>query len=387
MRGETALSCDLIRMSHSWNRVHCCLAAVCVAVCACGRGPAPQKPEYVAAAERAQAGLVGPLKDDTGDEIVSWVDGQVVTDWAAEIGETRARDRRVSERCRSGPRREVRVPQRAEPPAGLELVPQQSRSDSTACRSCCSRRFSISIRTIAIRRCAPSLASGSARQRVPAGSGSAPPWTLDHIGVGPDPSDYADGVARPVGERQSPLPFGFAFENPRTFEPLSSPSRTPRTTRGCWRDGFSRTPVCSLPRLRTVDQGGKLGARPPRLWQPRHVGSGVLFVRRLPRWPRVVSGKMKFLPGMPNTEIEAQYYSKLLMLTGCGAGRIRVRPGVHHSCESRRHQAQYERRPRPVHRDARQGAAAAGNAVRIVAGANRARRRFRRWRSPTSSRA
>ena len=29
----------------------------------------------------------------------------------------------------------------------------------------------------------------------------------------------------------------------------------------------------------------------------------------------VVAGKMKFLPGMPNTEIEAQYYSKLLMLT------------------------------------------------------------------------
>jgi hypothetical protein len=30
----------------------------------------------------------------------------------------------------------------------------------------------------------------------------------------------------------------------------------------------------------------------------------------------VVNGKMKFLPGMPNTQIEAQYYSKLLMLTG-----------------------------------------------------------------------
>jgi hypothetical protein len=29
----------------------------------------------------------------------------------------------------------------------------------------------------------------------------------------------------------------------------------------------------------------------------------------------MVAGKMKFLPGMPNTEIEAQYYSKLLMLT------------------------------------------------------------------------
>src|SRR6185503_8053701 len=46
-------------------------------------------------------------------------------------------------------------------------------------------------------------------------------WTLDHIGVGPDMSDYVDGVARPVSERQSPLPFGFAFENPRAFEPLS----------------------------------------------------------------------------------------------------------------------------------------------------------------------
>ena len=29
----------------------------------------------------------------------------------------------------------------------------------------------------------------------------------------------------------------------------------------------------------------------------------------------IVSGKMKFLPGMPNTQIEGQYYSKLLMLT------------------------------------------------------------------------
>jgi hypothetical protein len=28
---------------------------------------------------------VAPLKDDTSEEIVSWVDGQVVTDWAAEM--------------------------------------------------------------------------------------------------------------------------------------------------------------------------------------------------------------------------------------------------------------------------------------------------------------
>ena len=30
----------------------------------------------------------------------------------------------------------------------------------------------------------------------------------------------------------------------------------------------------------------------------------------------MVAGRLRFLPGMPNTEIEAQYYSKLLMLTG-----------------------------------------------------------------------
>jgi hypothetical protein len=28
---------------------------------------------------------VAPLKDDTSEAIVSWVDGKVVTDWAAEI--------------------------------------------------------------------------------------------------------------------------------------------------------------------------------------------------------------------------------------------------------------------------------------------------------------
>jgi cytochrome c2 len=35
----------------------------------------------------------------------------------------------------------------------------------------------------------------------------------------------------------------------------------------------------------------------------------------------VVDGRMKFLPGMPNTQIEAQYYSKLLMLTGAALVR------------------------------------------------------------------
>jgi len=38
-------------------------------------------------------------------------------------------------------------------------------------------------------------------------------------------------------------------------------------------------------------------------------------VRGVPRRPRRGRGKVKFLPGMPNTEIEAQYLLEALMLT------------------------------------------------------------------------
>jgi hypothetical protein len=62
-----------------------CLVVVSVAITACSRTTAPGNPEYTAAAERAKAGLVDPLKDDSSAEIVSWVDGQPVTDWPAEI--------------------------------------------------------------------------------------------------------------------------------------------------------------------------------------------------------------------------------------------------------------------------------------------------------------
>ena len=137
------------------------------------------------------------------------------------------------------------------------------RSDSTACRSCCSRRFSISIRIIAIRRCAPSLASGSARRACRRGRDRPPPWTLDHIGVGPDPSDYADGVARPVGERQSPLPFGFAFENPRAFEPLSSVENAADDSTVAGETGLQEHQPAHCQGA-NGGPGGKLGARPRR---------------------------------------------------------------------------------------------------------------------------
>ena len=57
----------------------------------------------------------------------------------------------------------------------------------------------------------------------------------------------------------------------------------------------------------------------------------------------VVGGKMKFLPGMPNTEIEAQCYSKLLMLTARGARRVGLRSHVDDAGEPGQHQAEHER--------------------------------------------
>src|SRR5262245_21752141 len=51
----------------------------------CGGSSGTDAPAYTAAAESAKAGLVAPLADDSATEIMSWVDGQVVTDWPAEV--------------------------------------------------------------------------------------------------------------------------------------------------------------------------------------------------------------------------------------------------------------------------------------------------------------
>src|SRR2546430_3573253 len=72
-------------MSIYRNRRLFSIGLVAVAVCACSRGSANENREYASTAGTANGGLVGPLKDDTSEQIVSWVDGQVVTDWTAEI--------------------------------------------------------------------------------------------------------------------------------------------------------------------------------------------------------------------------------------------------------------------------------------------------------------
>ena len=55
-------------------------------VCGCGRQASNEEPKATTTATaKGSAGLVGPLTNDTSDDIVSWVDGQVVSDWGAEI--------------------------------------------------------------------------------------------------------------------------------------------------------------------------------------------------------------------------------------------------------------------------------------------------------------
>src|SRR5688572_32546502 len=57
-----------------------------VTACACSGGisdTAPQQNRGIPGA--VPGGAISPPADDTSDQIVSWVDGQAVTDWAAEI--------------------------------------------------------------------------------------------------------------------------------------------------------------------------------------------------------------------------------------------------------------------------------------------------------------
>ena len=51
----------------------------------CTAAPDDADVSYSGLRQTADAALVGPLENDESDAIVSWVDGQVVTDWASEI--------------------------------------------------------------------------------------------------------------------------------------------------------------------------------------------------------------------------------------------------------------------------------------------------------------
>ena len=216
---------------------------------------------------------------------MSWVDGQVVTDWAAEIAKREQAHRRLSERRRSGRAREVRVPQRPESAARVELVPRQpGRVQRRAVRAVQddARSRSESSESDAARH-RPDL---EARGDRAGGRGSA--------GGSVDARSHRRR-AEPVrlrrrrrasaGERQSPLPFGFAFENPRAFEPLSAAEPTALDGRLLARRVFQNTSLL-IAKLRRPRSRGELGERPAGLRQPGSDGPRVLLVRGLPRRPR-----------------------------------------------------------------------------------------------------
>ena len=297
---------------------NCQLVLLCViaaALGACSRGPATESRGYLPPGGTAEAGFVAPLKDDSSEQIVSWVDGQTVTDWPAEIAKReKAIDGYLSDTdpgraekygFRSGQNPRLAWDWFRNNPVGFNGVPF------------------VLLKTIldldpnhqnpALR----AIARIWKREAiVPAAAGSSPPaWTLDHIGVGPNPADYADGVALPAGRRQSPLPFGFAFENPRSFAPLSAAERTADDARLMAKRTLQNTSLL-LAKVRTADKDENWERDRPGFGNPGAMDR-VFFSCAACHVGRVmVSGKMKFLAGMPNTEIEAQYYSKLLMLTG-----------------------------------------------------------------------
>jgi hypothetical protein len=167
----------------------------------CGRSSTETAAQYAPAAERAAAGLVAPLETDTSEDIVSWVDGQVVTDWAAEIAK---RDRAIAGYLddadaahaqrygfRAGQNPRLAWAWFRENPVGfnglpfvlfktiLDLDPDHENPTLRAIARIWKRDAA-----------------------VPMGSGAAPSRTFDHIGIGPNPADYVDGVARPPGERR-----------------------------------------------------------------------------------------------------------------------------------------------------------------------------------------
>jgi hypothetical protein len=304
------------------------LAPVAFALCACASSSSADRRanDAPAGAPPSSGSLVGPVQDDTSADIVSWVDGQVITDWTAEIAKRQQAidgylndadpDRAAKYGFRAGQTPRLAWDWFQHNPVGFTGMPfvlfktildlDPNHSDP-------------SLRALARIWKRPSA--------LPAPDGATDSWTFDHLGVGPDWSDYVNGVARPAGQRKAPLPFGFAFENPRTFEPLSSTALAAYDTRLFARRTFQNTALL-IAKMQTADREENWERDRPDFGSPGALDR-VFFACSACHVGRVlVGGRMTFLPGMPNTEIEAQYYSKLLMLTGAALIESGFDPGT-----------------------------------------------------------
>ncbi len=154
-------------------------------------------------------------------------------------------------------------------------------------------------------------------------------YTLDHLGVGPHPEDYADGIAKDAGQRRHRLPNGFVYD-PEVKVDHGGPLLKQRL------EVQRRVPLVPLLRAKLRDKiHDKLHGdyvdydrdratfqKPSRVdavffsCSACHQGR-VIVGGRMDDAGRIVErGRMRFLPGMPNTEVENQYFSQLLMETG-----------------------------------------------------------------------
>jgi hypothetical protein len=302
-------------MSKVSNSARLCVVAACLALSACRSKPADSAPQY-GAPRTANGALVGPLENDKAEHIVSWVDGQAVTDWPTEIAK---RDRAIEGYLndtdpkhaeqygfRSGQNPQLAWDWFRNSPIGFGGVPYvlfktildlDPDSDNPTLRAIA--------RVWKHEAIVPSGGSG----------GAAGKWTFDHIGIGPNPIDYVDGVARPADERERPLPFGLTYENPRTFEPLSKAQTVEYDNRLLARRVFKNTSLL-LAKIRAVETEDNWDRDLPTFGKPGELDRVFFSCAACHQGRVMVAGKMRFLPGMPNTEIEAQYFSKLLMQTG-----------------------------------------------------------------------
>jgi len=181
---------------------------------------------------------------------------------------------------------------------------------------------------------------------VPAERGEAA-YTLDHLGFGPHPTDYADGIAKPPAERGHHLPNGFVYDPDVGPEEVrlvkqrlkvmrdglvgSVMKSTARALFGAdYEPGLAKMLVLARGSLRKSLYGGELDyeeeheafQKAPRVGavffscSACHQGR-VLVGGAIDRDGNTVTpGRMLFLPGMPNTEVEAQYFAQLVMETG-----------------------------------------------------------------------
>ena len=260
--------------------------AVGVALSACGGRPSTENPEYRGGRGAGRRRARGAAEGTTPARRSCRGSTAGRHRLAGGDREARPGHRRLSERRRSRPRREVRVPQRPESAAGLGLVPRQpGRLQRRAVRALQDDPRSRS-QSRRIRRCAPSPGSGSARRPCPPAAGAG--GRLDARSHRHRPQSGRLRRRRGASGRASASRRCRSASPSRTRD-RSSRCRRPRrrstTARLLARRVFQNTSLL-LAKLRTADKEENWETRSPGLRQPGRDGSRVLLVRRLPRRPR-----------------------------------------------------------------------------------------------------